>query len=116
MAGYKYGGARTPLQIIQASLDRQLETNQQLRDRLDEARAELRELRKDKNRLQARIADLKKHRPQAPPEPPPTPRDEAEQRLRAAAHEASTLWHDTRTRRAANEIDQHNKRHRKVAA
>jgi hypothetical protein len=74
-----------------------LEENQRLSDLLTEARQAIRELRTDKIRLQARNANLKKYRPQAPPELT-APRDEAEQRRMEADAEIAT-WH--RKRRAA---------------
>lgn len=66
---------------------RSIEEAQHLRNLLEDARQELRELRADKIRLQARIANLKKYRPQAPADPA-TPRDESEARLLAATNEA----------------------------
>lgn len=91
---------RNPLapQLIQAreTNAKLLEQNQKLSELLVEARRTARQLSTDKIRLQARIADLKKYRPQAPPELA-EPIDEAEQRRRAADHEIAQ-WH--RQRRA----------------
>jgi cell division protein FtsB len=93
---------RNPLaaSLIEArqTLATALERNQQLTNLLADARKEIRELRADKTRLQARNADLKKYRPQAPHELA-TPRDEAEARLRAAVNEV-TQWHRKRRQNA----------------
>lgn len=62
-----------------------LEDLQQARALLAEERAATRKLRADKVRLQARIADLKKYRPQAPSDAEPL--DDAAARLRAATQE-----------------------------
>jgi DNA-binding protein H-NS len=89
---------RNPLapQLIEArqAHAQALERIQQLTDLLLEARKENRQLRADKIRLQARIADLKKYRPQAPPDPT-EPLDEAAARLRAANQEVAS-WHKHR--------------------
>jgi chromosome segregation ATPase len=76
-----------------------LEENQRLRERLAEDRTLMRELRADKTRLQARIADLKKYRPQAPHERADM-RDPAEIRLAEATAEIAQ-YH--RQRRANNQ-------------
>lgn len=90
---------RNPLaaQLLQAhEVNNKLrEENQRLRDRLTESRQTIRGLRADKIRLQARIADLKKYRPQAPHDA--EPRDEAEARLRAATNEITQFHKQRRT-------------------
>lgn len=96
---------RNPLaaQLIKANetAAKLLEQNQGIRDRLLEARNEIRALRADKVRLQARIADLKKYRPQAPHTTEPI--DEAEARLRAATNEVAEYHRRRRTARHGNE-------------
>ena len=72
-----------------------LEQNQRLKALLSDARKELRTLRADKIRLQARIADLKRYRPQAPVEA--APHDEAEARRRAADAEVAAFHRKRRT-------------------
>lgn len=95
---------RNPLSaaLIKAREDhaKTLEQNQKLQDRLTEARQEIRELRADKTRLQARIHNLKKYRPHAPHQPA-TPRDEAEQRLLDATNEIAAFNRRKRTEKKA---------------
>lgn len=74
---------------------RTLEEAQHLRNLLEDARNELRELRADKIRLQARIANLKKYRPQAPADLV-TPRDEADIRRMEADHEIAQFHRQRR--------------------